>query len=163
MSISTSSISNNKRAQKNIGRHSKRYIREISSVDNMKGYDSKEKVTTISLLIIGLLYVLISVLEKDSISNAYYTYSILFSIVNLAIIIILSVISFKHNVSDKTMMTYFISLISLGFLLNITIWIITVIQNTYDNISIGVTLSHIIFLMCLSFVIYSYRKQTKLL
>ena len=73
MSISTSSISNNKRAQKNIGRHSKRYIREISSVDNMKGYDSKEKVTTISLLIIGLLYVLISVLEKDSISNAYYT------------------------------------------------------------------------------------------
>ena len=162
MSISTSSISNNKRAQKNIGRHSKRYIREISSVDNMKGYDSKEKVTTISLLIIGLLYVLISVLEKDSISNAYYTYSILFSIVNLAIIIILSVISFKHNVSDKTMMTYFISLISLGFLLNITIWIITVIQNTYDNISIGVTLSHIIFLMCLSFVIYSYRKQTKL-
>jgi len=129
----------------------------------MKGYDSKEKVTTISLLIIGLSYVLISVLEKDSISNAYYTYSILFSIVNLAIIIILSVISFKHNLSDKTMMTYFISLISLGFLLNITIWIITVIQNTYDNISIGVTLSHIIFLTCFSFVIYSYRKQTKLL
>lgn len=159
MSINTSSISKNKRPQKDIGLHSKRYVREISSFDPLEEDDSKEKVTSILLLTIGLSYVLISVSGKDPVSNSYYIYSILFSMVNLAMIVTVSVISFRRDVSDKTMMTCFISLISLGFLLNITIWIITVIQNTYNNISIGITFSHTVFLICLSFVVYSYRKM----
>lgn len=110
----------------------------------------------------GLFYVFISIVDKEPVSHLYHIYSIVFSILFLVIVGISAVVFQKKNIDDKSIFMYFVPVIMVGIVLNISMWFAMMMQQTYNSISIGEMFAHTTFLICFSYILFDYKEHMHL-
>lgn len=158
MSIKTSSMDSSQTITKDIGINTRRIARTIPP-EKVKKDNTRSNIESILAFIMGLLYAFISIVDKEPVSHIYHIYSIVFSILFLVIVGISSVIFQKRNIDDKSIFMYFVPVIIIGVVLNISMWFTMVAQQTYNSSSIGEMFAHTTFLICFSYILFDYKKH----
>ena len=161
MNIKTSSMDSSQTTTKDIGINTRRIARAIPP-EQVKKDNTRSNIVSILVFIMGLLYVFISIVDKEPVSHLYHIYSIVFSILFLVIVGISSVILQNNSIDDKSIFMYFVSAITVGIVLNISMWFTMVAQQTYNSASIGEMFAHTTFLMCFSYILFDYKKHMHL-
>ena len=161
MSIKTSSTDSSQSTTKDIGINTRRIARTIPP-EKVGKDNTRSNIVSILAFIMGLFYVFISIVDKEPVSHLYHIYSIVFSILFLVIVGISAVVFQKKNIDDKSIFMYFVPVIMVGIVLNISMWITMMMQQTYNSISIGEMFAHTTFLICFSYILFDYKKHMHL-
>lgn len=156
MSIKTSSMDSSQTTTKDIGINTRRTARTIPS-EKVKKDNTRSNIVSILVFIMGLFYVFISILDKEPVSHLYHIYSIVFSILFLIIVGISTIVLQNSSINDKSIAMYFVPVIMIGVVLNASMWIVIVVQQTYNTISIGEMFAHTTFLICFSYILFDYK------
>lgn len=161
MSIKTSSMDSSQSTTKDIGINTRRIARTIPP-EKVKKDNTRSNIESILFFIMGLFYVFISIVDKEPVSHFYHIYSIVFSILFLVIVGISAVVLQKNSIDDKSMFMYFVPVIMMGIVLNISMWFAMMMQQTYNSISIGEMFAHTTFLICFSYILFDYKEHMHL-
>lgn len=162
--IAVSSINENQNTIKDIGINK---IKITSGLPKSSISSSPRKSiwTIIGMMFVGLMYLLIAVTNNGPITRSYYIYSIMFALVIIGTISILSVSIAEEGLRLKVhenMMKYaIVSVLAVGVLSNITIWIITAINQVYSDLMLCVMFTHSLFVISFIYLLIDHKIKMK--
>lgn len=162
--VAVSSINENQNTIKDIGIN-KRKITSGLPESSISSSPRKSIWTIIGMMFVGLMYLLIAVTNNESITRSYYIYSIVFALVIIGVISILSVSIAEEGLRLKVhenMMKYVtISVLTTGLLSNVTIWIITAINQVYSDLMLCVMFTHSLFITSFIYLLIDHKIKMK--
>lgn len=160
--IETSSLEEARNIQKDIVTNTRR-IDSIDAPKHRKDSDSVLTISNIGFFFLGILYLLTNIFTRETVTRSYYIYSIVFSLIILAMIAVFAIFQTRSKTQhdESKLIIVFISIMVLGFISNISIWIIALFQQPYSNVTLGVIFAHTAFLLGLTHILYYHKRQMR--